>query len=154
MSLWAPKDPSELDQMATTLYSSGWHIEWFLFSIHVALSVGYGNLSSPLLFLLNARDENCDHKFVWCDQNSIIGPEYPWADMEPNNFVGNEMCINFWLLPNRKKPVLSDEACTSKKFFICEVLWELGYFLISLRLKCHLFAVWGKIWRIQRCWVF
>jgi hypothetical protein len=33
MSLWAPKDPSELDQMATTLYSTGWHIEWFLFSI-------------------------------------------------------------------------------------------------------------------------
>jgi hypothetical protein len=105
MSLWAPKDPSELDQMATTLYS-----------------IGYGNLSSPLLFLLNARDENCDQTFVWCDNKSIVGPEYPWGEIDPNNFLGNEMCINFWLFPKRKKPVITDEVCAAKKHFICEVL--------------------------------
>jgi hypothetical protein len=127
MTIWAPKDPSELEQMATTLYSTGW-IELYLFDLYCIphawhiLPAGYGNLSSPLMFILNARDENCYQKFVWCDQNSIIGPEYPWGESDPNNFLGSEACINFWLFPDKKKPVITDEVCASKKYFICEVL--------------------------------
>jgi hypothetical protein len=88
----------------------------------IDLQPGYSNLSKPLLFLLNARDENCDRKFAWCDsRNELVGPEYPWGEFDPNDFLGNEVCLYFWLFPNRSNPIITDESCAGIKFFICEV---------------------------------
>ena len=58
--------------------------------------LGFDNLEQRIGIFVNAKDENCDDNFVWCEkqeQKRFVGPEYPWHDLEPDDLAGAETCI-------------------------------------------------------------
>jgi len=81
-------------------------------------------LSREAIFYVNARDEGCDERFVWCEKEPrrLVGAEYPWLETQPDDFNGNENCVAFVIVRHGLGlGFLVDMPCFVKNYFICEV---------------------------------
>jgi len=94
---------------------------------------GYDNLARHILIYVNARDESCDDNYVWCEKKvpkRAVGAEYPWSIYDPDDFMGNENCVAFFI--NGRRGSLGDVPCHLKLYSICEVK---HYFLKSKKIN-------------------
>ena len=67
---------------------------------------------------IGINDKNVEGEFVFTNSREKVTVT-DWYRGEPNNYGGNQDCVNFGHFRNRK---WNDAPCTQEHFFICEIL--------------------------------
>jgi hypothetical protein len=73
-------------------------------------------------FWTSGTNLNYPVQYKWCSGGTFYSG-MPWGSGQPNNYQGNEYCVEITFTPNdaTTNVRLNDYVCSNTRHFICEV---------------------------------